>query len=62
VVDAPGVPVGGRSVGRDKPGFVAGRVEVMKRGGAEVAACCETLIQAARLRLPSRINIQIFFI
>jgi hypothetical protein len=53
--------VGGTSVGRDNPGFVGGRVEVTKRGGAFVAVSCETFIQDVNIRI-SRINIQIFFI
>jgi hypothetical protein len=61
-VDESGVPVGGISVGRDKPGLVAGRVAVTKGGGAEVTACGEIFMQALKLRLPSRIKIQIFFI
>ena len=59
---ASGVEVGGTSVGRDSPGFVGGRVDVTKRGGALVACSCETLMQEPRLRLVSRISIQIFFI
>jgi hypothetical protein len=62
VLDASEVEVGGISVGRDNPGFVGGRVEVTKRGGVFVAGSCETLIQEPRLRLMSRISIQIFFI
>jgi hypothetical protein len=62
VVDASGVEVGGTSVGRDKPCFVGGRVEVTKRGTAVFAVSCDTLTQEPRLRLVSRINIQIFFI
>jgi hypothetical protein len=48
-------------VGRESPGRVGGRVEVTNAGGAEVAISCETLIQAPRLRLVSRIKIQSFF-
>jgi hypothetical protein len=65
VVDGSGVEaveVGGTSVGSDKPGLVGGRVEVTKAGGASVAVSCETLMQEPRLRLASRIRIQIFFI
>jgi hypothetical protein len=62
VVDASGVEVGGTSVGRDKPGFVGGSVDVTKRGAAVFAASCETLTQEPRLKLVSRITIQIFFI
>jgi len=56
------VEVGGTSVGRDKPGFVGGKVEVTKRGGALVAVSCETLMQEPRLRLVTWIITQIFFI
>jgi hypothetical protein len=62
VVDASGVAVGGTSVGKDKPGLVGGRVEVTKAGGADVPVSCETLMHDPRLRLVSRMSIQIFFI
>jgi hypothetical protein len=62
VIRASGVPVGGIGVGRDRPGFVGGRVEVTKRTGAAVTVSCETLMQEPRLRLMTRINIQNFFI
>jgi hypothetical protein len=62
VVDASGVEVNGIAVGKDKPGLVGGRVEVTKAGGAGVPVSCETLMQEPRLRLVSRISIQIFFI
>ena len=67
VVDESGVAVDGVSVGRDKPGFVGGRVAVTKMGAAVFAGSSETLTQEVRLRLVSRINIQrmgiqIFFI
>jgi hypothetical protein len=67
VVDASGVEVGGISVGRDKPGFVGGRVDVMKTDLVGAGVSSETLTQEPRLRLVSRINIhrigsQIFFI
>jgi hypothetical protein len=65
VVDASGVEaveVGGTSVGRDRPGLVAGRVEVTNAGGAAVAVSWETLMQELRIRLVSRLRIQICFI
>jgi hypothetical protein len=62
VVDASGVEVSGMSVGKAKPGFVGGKVDVTKRGAAVFAASCETLTHEPRLRLVSRSNIQIFFI
>jgi hypothetical protein len=67
VVDASGVPVGGISVGRDKPGFVGGRVDVMKTDLVGAGVSSETLMQESKLRLVRRINIhrigiQIFFI
>jgi hypothetical protein len=62
VVDESGLPVDGTPVGRDKPGLVGGRVEVTNAGGAEVAVSWETLMHDPRLKLVSRIAIQIFFI
>jgi hypothetical protein len=67
VVDESGVPVGGISVGRDKPGLVGGRVEVMKTDLVGAGVSSETLTQEPRLRLVSRstihrIGIQILFI
>ena len=62
VVDASGVAVGGTSVGKAKPGLVGGKVEVTKAGGAGVPVSCETLMHDPRLRLVSRMSIQIFFI
>src|SRR5215207_1557022 len=61
VVDSSGVEGSGVSVGRDKPGRVGGRVEVTKSGAAGAGVSSETLIQEPRMRLVSRINIQIFF-
>jgi hypothetical protein len=65
VVDEAGVSVDGVSVGRDKPGFVGGRVDVMKTDLVGAGVSSETLTQESRL--VSRINIhrigiQIFFI
>jgi hypothetical protein len=55
------------SVGRDKPGLVGGRVDVMKTDLVGAGVSSETLTQEPRLRLVSRTNIQrisiqIFFI
>ena len=61
VVDASGVEPGGVAVGRDKPTFVGGRVEVVKGTGISVEGCCAILTQADRVRLASRMNIQNFF-
>src|SRR5688572_17625211 len=47
-VDA--VELSGIAVGKDKPGFVGGRVEVTKAAGASVAVCSDTLMQEPRLR------------
>src|SRR5512146_297802 len=50
VSDASGVcEVPGVSVGRAKPDFVGGRVEVIKRAGVGSTSCFETLIQEVRL-------------
>jgi len=65
VVDAScveAVEVGGTPVGRDNPGLVGGRVEVTNAGGADVLVSSETLMQEPKLRLASRMRIQIFFI
>jgi hypothetical protein len=62
VVAASGVEVRGTSVGRDKPGFVGGRVEVKKTDRVGAGVSSETLTQEPRLRPMSRSNIQIFFI
>jgi hypothetical protein len=65
VVEASGVEavdVDGASVGRDSPGLVGGRVDVTKAGGTAVLVSSETLMQEPRLRLVSRMRIQIFFI
>jgi hypothetical protein len=65
VVDASGVDaveLSGIAVGNDKPGLVGGSVEVTKAAGAPVAVCSDTLMQEPRLRLVSRMKIQIFFI
>jgi hypothetical protein len=56
-----GVVVGG-SVGSDNSGFVGGKVEVTKRAGVGAGVACETLMQEARLRAVTRVNVQIFFI
>jgi hypothetical protein len=65
VVGASGVEaveVAGTSVGRESPGLVGGRVEVTKAAGADVAVCGETVMQEPRLKLATRMSIQIFFI
>ena len=62
VAEPSGAAVSGVAVSRDKPGRVGGRVEVTKRGGASVVGPGATLIQEARLRLVSTMQIQIFFI
>lgn len=62
VVDESGVDGEGVSVGKDNPGLVGGRVEVTNAGGADVVCSGETVTQDARLRLMTRIRIQIFFI
>lgn len=63
------VVVGGEgvSVGRDKPGFVGGSVEVTKTDLVGAGVSSETLMQEVRLIVVSRSNIhrvgiQIFFI
>jgi hypothetical protein len=61
IVDESGVEAEAVSVGRDKPGLVGGRVEVMKTDLVGAGISSETLMQEPRLRLVSRINIQIFF-
>ena len=64
-VDASGVEaveVGGISVGRDRPGLVGGRVEVTNAAGTDVVVCGETVTHEPRLRLTSRMTVQVFFI
>ena len=62
VVDASGVDAGGVSVGRDKPGRVGGRVDVMKIDLVGAGVSSETLMHEPRLRLMMESKIQIFFI
>jgi hypothetical protein len=62
VVDESGMDGRGVSVGRDKPGLVGGRIEVTKTDLVGAGVSSETLIQEPRLKLVSRITIQIFFI
>jgi hypothetical protein len=62
VPDASGVEAGSVSVGRDKPGLVGGRVEVMKIGAVETGVSSDTVMQEPRLKLRRANNIQIFFI
>jgi len=62
-VNGSGVDVAavGVSVGKVKPGFVGGRVEVTKRGAASVGAfSCETVRQLVSMRV--RISVQIIFL
>ena len=61
-MDESGVDGAGVSVGRDKPGRVGGRVEVMKIGLVGTGVSSETLMHEPRLRLMRESNIQIFFI
>jgi hypothetical protein len=61
VVDASGVEAG-VSVGTDNPDFVGGRVEVIKKAAVGAGVAWETLMQDARLRVTTRVNIQTFFI
>ena len=60
VVDASGVEVGGISVGRDKPGLVGGRVDVMKTDLVGAGVSSETLMHEPRLRLRRMSKIRIF--
>jgi hypothetical protein len=56
------VRVGGTSVGTVKPGFVGGRVEVTKRGGAFVCVkSCESVTQEVNM-YPIRMNIKRIFL
>ena len=62
-VKASGVEVAavGVSVGKVKPGFVGGRVEVTKRGAVFVGAfSCETVRQPVSMRV--KISVQIVFL
>jgi hypothetical protein len=56
-----GVPVGGTAVGRVKPCFVGGRVEVTKRGGASGGVSSATVTQEVRMKMVRRVMVQIFF-
>jgi hypothetical protein len=60
VVDGSGVDGEGVSVGRDKPGLVGGRVDVMKTDLVGAGVSSETLMHEPRLRLMMESNIQIF--
>ena len=62
VVDESGVAGEGVSVGRDNPGLVGGRVDVMKTDLVGAGVSSETLMHEPRLRLMRESNIQIFFI
>jgi hypothetical protein len=61
LVDSSDVEVG-VSVGADKPGFVGGSVAVLKRTAVGAGVTSETLMQEARLRVTTRVSVQIFFI
>ena len=61
VVDVSGVDDAGVAVGRDKPGFVGGSVEVTKGGGAFVAASGASLMHDVSARLAASRPIQNFF-
>jgi hypothetical protein len=61
VVDVSGVDGEGVSVGRDKPGFVGGRVDVMKTDLVGAGVSSETLMHEASVKAISSITIQIFF-
>ena len=61
VIDSSGVAVDGISVGRGKPSFVGGRVEVMKRAAVGRGVSSEIVMQELRFKAVRRINIQIFF-
>jgi hypothetical protein len=47
--------------GRDKPGFVGGRVDVMKTDLVGAGVSSETLMHEASVKVMSTITIQIFF-
>jgi hypothetical protein len=61
VVDGSGVEVSGVSVGRAKPDFVGGRVEVTNGGGASVAFSGETVMQEEVVRTIRSARVQSFF-
>jgi hypothetical protein len=62
VVDESGVDGEGMSVGRDKPGLVGGRVDVMKTDLVGTGVSSETLMHETRVNMMSSITIEIFFI
>ena len=62
VVKESGVSAGGVSVGKDKPGLVGGRVEVMKIDLVGAGVSSETVMHDAKLRLRMENNIHIFCI
>jgi len=62
VVDESGVDGEGVSVGRNKPGLVGGRVEVMKTDLVGSGVSSETLRQEPSVNVMSSRMIQIFFI
>jgi hypothetical protein len=61
VVDASGVDGEGVSVGRDKPGLVGGRVDVMKTDRVGVGVSSEISMHEASARAMSSITVQILF-
>jgi len=61
VMDGSAVDDAGVAVGRDKPGFVGGRVEVTKAGGALVADSGASLMHDVSARLAASRPIQNFF-
>jgi hypothetical protein len=61
VVDASGVEGNGVSVGRAKPDFVGGRVEVTNGGGASVAFSGETVMHEEVVRTIRSARVQSFF-
>jgi hypothetical protein len=62
VVDGSGVDGEGVSVGRDMPGLVGGRVDVMKTDLVGEGVSSETLMHEPRVSAARKSNIQIFFI
>jgi hypothetical protein len=62
VPDTASVEAGGVSVGRDRPGRVGGRVDVMKIAAVDTGVSSETVMQEPRLKLSRVTRNQIFFI
>jgi hypothetical protein len=61
-MDGSGVDGEGGSVGRDKPGLVGGRVDVMKTDLVGAGVSSETLMHETSVKVMSSITVQIFFI